>query len=295
MGFFLALFGHTVIVTQALAPQLEPRAHVYFAGDMMFDRTVRTTIDQKGGDFVFSCIDGTLSQADLVVANLEGPITATSSQSVDSAIGSRENFVFTFPPSTAPLLEAHHIGIINIGNNHIENFGNAGVRATEQYLTAAGVQYFGDPIAGTVATTSVRGVALAFVNYNQFARGGEASTTLFEIQAAKVAGELPIVFAHWGVEYAATSTPLQQELAHEFIDAGAAFVVGSHPHTVEEHEMYRGIPIYYSLGNFIFDQYWNDTVDHGLMLDVAFTKEGVASLREIPVVLQHDRRTCLQE
>lgn len=295
VAFFLGLFGHGVAVQtihSLLVPAVGQEAQVIFVGDMMFDRTVRSTIDQKGGDFIFSCVDPYFSRADLVVGNLEGPITATSSRSLGSAIGSSDNYVFTFPPSTAPLLYKHNVRAVNIGNNHIENFGNDGVRSTEHYLSNAGVQYFGDPIAQTVATTSIKGVPLAFINYDEFVRGGKASTTLSQIRAAKAAGELPVVFAHWGIEYATSSPSYLHDLAHTFVDAGAVLVVGSHPHVVEEHELYRGVNIYYSLGNFIFDQYFDNSVDHGLMLGVGFMHSGVSNVQEIPVVLQHDRRTC---
>jgi len=286
---------HVSSATWTLLPSFEisqRQATVLFGGDMMFDRTIRTTIDQKGGDFIFSCIDPTLQASDLVVANLEGPITAISSRSAGSAIGAPDNYVFTFPLTTAVLLAAHHIGVVNLGNNHILNFGSDGVRSTEAALSASGVQYFGDPLLQTVATTSVNGIPLAFINYNEFEPSSTASTTIAQIRQAKASGEIPLVYTHWGIEYATTSPAYVHVLAHEFVDAGAAIVIGSHPHVVEDHEVYKGADIYYSLGNFIFDQYWDDAVTHGLMLQVSFDKAGVQSVKEIPVVLQHDRRTC---
>ena len=270
----------------------QPHATVLFGGDMMFDRTIRTTIDTKGGDFIFSCIDPVLEGNDLVVANLEGPITGSSSRSVGSAIASPDNFTFTFATSTAQMLAEHNIRLVNIGNNHIYNFGTDGVLSTMAALTAARVGYFGDPLSASVVEGSFRGVPLAFINYNEFVNHGEASTTLAQIRSARAAGEMPVVYTHWGVEYATTSPERIHALAHEFVDAGASIVIGSHPHVVEEHEVYNGRNIYYSLGNFIFDQYWNDAVRHGLLLQVVFTPSGVQSVKEIPVELDHDRRTC---
>ena len=77
------------------------------------------------------------------------------------------------------------------------------------------------------------------------------------------------------------------------VDAGAEIVIGSHPHVVEESELYRDKYIYYSLGNFIFDQYWNDDVRRGLLLKVWFTENGVARVQEIPIQLERDGRTCV--
>ena len=268
---------------------------VLFGGDMMFDRTIRTTVDEKGGDFIFSCIDPTLQGADLVVANLEGPITPNSSQSVGSKVGAPDNFTFTFPLATAKLLYAHNIRIVNIGNNHILNFGTDGARSTMAALSAAGVGYFGDPLSASFAAGSFSGVPLAFINYNEFVNHGEASTTIAHIQEARARGEIPVVYTHWGVEYATTSSAFIRTLSHQFVDAGAGIVIGSHPHVVEEHEVYRDVPIYYSLGNFIFDQYWNNDVRNGLLLRVTFSTSGVGTMEEIPVELGRDRRTCLVE
>jgi len=277
-----------------IQPHLPAQAGVtvLFGGDVMFDRTIRTTVLEKGGDFIFSCIDSTLRGSDLVVANLEGPITPHVSVSATSTPGDEFNYTFTFPPSTAALLAAHNIRVVNIGNNHIYNFGTDGVRSTIAALTDAHVGYFGDPLSASVAAGSFNGVPLAFINYNEFVNHGEASTTLAQIHSARAAGEVPVVYTHWGIEYATTSPAYVHTLAHEFIDAGAEIVIGSHPHVVEEHELYSGKNVYYSLGNFIFDQYWNNNVAHGLLLQVTFTSAGVQSVKEIPVELEHDRRTC---
>src|SRR5262245_30399393 len=92
-----------------------PLAEVLFGGDMMFDRTIRTTIEQKGGDYIFSCLDDILFSNDLVVANLEGPITQNASVSQNSQMGDGNNFTFTFPPSTAALLYKHNVRLVNLG------------------------------------------------------------------------------------------------------------------------------------------------------------------------------------
>lgn len=271
------------------------QVHLLIGGDMMFDRTVRETMDTKGGDFLFSCIDPVLSHADIVLANLEGPITEHASESVGSEPGDDRNFTFTFSPSVAKLLFAHNISAVGLGNNHILNFGQSGASSTLSFLAQAGVGGFGDPLAHRVLGTDVRGIRLAFVGYNEFDPMGTreaASTTMEGVARARGKGYMPVVLAHWGEEYATSSNALQRRYAHAFVDAGAALVVGAHPHVVQESETYRGIPIYYSLGNFIFDQYWNEDVRHGLLLKVLLTPDGVMRVEKIPVHLERDRRTC---
>jgi poly-gamma-glutamate synthesis protein (capsule biosynthesis protein) len=276
-------------------PIPQTQATIVFVGDMMFDRSIRATADDKGGDYLFSCIDETLQQADLVVGNLEGPITASSSVSVGSAVGSPENFTFTFPTTTAALLYRHNIRLVSIGNNHIMNFGQSGLLQTKGYLSEAGIGYFGDPNAAEgdrVARLAIGGVPFAFVNWSDWT-SDKTDHTVAQIRAEAASGRVVVVYTHWGDEYV-PPPPRVRELAHEMVDAGAAIVIGSHPHIVQEHEVYHGKDIYYSLGNFIFDQYWNDAVSHGLALRVTFGMSGVTAVGELPVVLGRDRRTCLE-
>lgn len=265
---------------------------VLFAGDAMFDRTVRLSAERYGEEYLLDCIDQTLKSADLVVLNLEGPITSTSSVSVGSVPEGAGNYTFTFPTSTATLLAKHGIDIVNLGNNHIRDFGNEGTLSTMQLLSEAGVQYFGDPIKHTVARKDVGGVPVSFINYNEFIGHSEAaSTTLSQTRAEAAAGRLPVVYTHWGIEYA-TSTPSSiVALAHQFVDAGAVAVIGSHPHVVEESEIYKNAPIYYSLGNFIFDQYFSYETTHGLMVAITFSNGRAKNVREIPIEI-HRNKVC---
>lgn len=272
---------------------LPPRATILFGGDMLFDRTIRTYAERYGGDHLFECLDPILSQADLVVANLEGPITDHPSVSQDSAPGDGNNYTFTFPTSTAPLLYAHNVRLVSIGNNHIMNFGRDGLLQTEALLDAARVGHFGDPDKGEadrVARRDIGGVRLSFVNWSDWT-SDKTDHTIAQVRAEHDAGRTVVVYTHWGDEY--VPPPLRvRELAHSFVDAGAALVIGSHPHIVQEHELYHGVHIFYSLGNLIFDQYWEDAVDHGLMVKAVFGTEDMPEITEIPVVLPHDRKTC---
>ncbi len=267
-------------------------ARVLFGGDMMFDRTVRAAAQESGYDFIFSCIREELARADLMVANLEGPITERLSVSLGSRVGEPGNTRFTFAPATATALRSAGVGVVSLANNHSLDFGPEGARSTKQHLDAANVGYFG--LDGLVYEKHVNEVPLVFIGYNEFAPEGaedSASSTLRAVAGARGEGKLPIVFAHWGAEYA-EALPRVQALAHRFVDAGAELVIGAHPHVVQESELYAGKYIYYSLGNFIFDQYFSPQVRSGLLVEATFTKEGLSSVSEIPVELGEDRRTC---
>ncbi len=297
LAFFAALFPSLVLAPVAApAPPTPSQIHavIIFGGDMMFDRTVRAAMEKNGGDFIFSCIDPVLAGADAVVANLEGPITSHASVSATSTPEDDYNYTFTFPTSTASLLRRHHIGLVNIGNNHMLNFSRGGLVETKKWLDAAGVGYFGDPDAveaGRVARITIGGVPFSFVNWSDWT-SDKTDHTVAQVRSEAQEGRVAVVYAHWGDEYVPPPERVKR-LAHSFVDAGAAIVIGSHPHIVQEHEVYAGKDIYYSLGNFIFDQYWNDEVRRGLLLRVAFGPTGVESVKEIPVEFGYDRRPCV--
>jgi poly-gamma-glutamate synthesis protein (capsule biosynthesis protein) len=104
--------------------------------------------------------------------------------------------------------------------------------------------------------------------------GGSAlssATTPADIRAARAAGaQVVIVYPHWGTEYKATPNAGQRTWAHRMIDAGADLIIGSHSHWAAAMEVYKGKPIWYSLGNFVFDQDWSEQTEEGLILELTF-------------------------
>lgn len=269
---------------------------ILFGGDMMFDRAIHIAMRENGDDFIFSCLPPSLWDADLVVANLEGPVTSHASVSEGSIPGGANNFTFTFPTSTATLLQRHNITMVNLGNNHIMNFGREGLLQTKDWLGKAGVSYFGDPDAieeERVARPTVNGIPFSFVNWSDWT-SDKTDHTVAQVRKEADAGRVVVVYTHWGEEYV-PPTPQMRQLARSFVDAGASIVIGSHPHVVQEHEIYQGKDIYYSLGNFVFDQYFTEEVRSGLLVRATFDKTGVVATEDIPIYLERDRRTCLKQ
>lgn len=259
---------------------VKPRgASIVFVGDMMFDRTILAMSEEEGGDFLFSCIADYLKGFDLAVGNLEGPITEYQSVSRGTVPGDAGNTRFTFPTSTASLLARSGIGAVSLANNHSLDFGRSGVASTRVFLSAAGVGFFGDPVDPMKKSLviPVGGLNIAFVGFNQFLGVDSIARTVAEIERMDSEGETGaiVVFAHWGDEYAPVNEG-QKEAARAFVDAGADLVVGAHPHVIQEPETYRETPIYYSLGNFMFDQYWEEGVRTGTALEALFKGDEVS-------------------
>lgn len=247
---------------------------ILFVGDLMFDRGIRYYAGKNGGNnFIFEKVRPELLSNDLVVANLEGPITDNKSISTDTVAGSTNNYFFTFDPSLAKTLFENNIRIVDLGNNHILNFGRAGLTSTKKYLDDAKIGYFGASDYPRSTSTEIGGIKITLISYNEFSAVPEESkATIEEIQKAKGFSDIIIVFSHWGVEYSKTPTEEMKNLAHQFIDAGANLVIGSHPHVIESSDEYNGKKIYYSLGNFVFDQYFNEDVRNGLGVKVQIDK-----------------------
>ncbi len=248
-------------------------------GDMMLDRKVREQIDLNGPEYPFALIkdflrgDATGNANDIVVANAEGPFTYNNSLTVGVKDGPLQ---FTFDPALLPTLKDLGFTLLDQANNHTLNFGMAGFRQSTSSIEKAGLNWFGDPRNQDVTPyiAEVRDEKLAFIGYNEFAQQG-LKNVLQAIQNAKDKVSFVVVYAHWGNEYEMNATSTQIKTAHSFIDAGADVVIGSHPHVIQPIENYKNKFIFYSLGNFIFDQANTGPTTRGLAVKISLTPENV--------------------
>jgi len=281
-------------VSQSHFPVSENKIKILFVGDMMFDRWIRQSIEKKGVDYIFSGVDGILKDSDLVVGNLEGPITSSDSVSVGSEIGSRENYVFTFPKETAQNISNKNIKLVNLGNNHILNFKEDGANEARKYLAEANVKYFGNvgEKERRFFIADFKGFKVGFVNFNQFMGDGKQAA-LDDLREVRRKSDFVIVYTHWGKEFKTQSDEKERQLAHEFVDAGADLVIGTHPHVIQESEEYKGKKIYYSLGNFLFDQYFSPETKKGLAVQLELNGKNKPIFKEHYVEMKKDGRTIL--
>lgn len=272
-GATICLFWPTVLYSpNNIYPQQKSYVQILFVGDVMLDRGIRYYAGKNGGnEFIFDRISPILLENDLVVANLEGPITNNKSVSSGTIPGSANNYLFTFDTSWAETLFEKNIRLVNLGNNHILNFGLAGLDSTKKYLSGANVNYFGAPGENQNIIEAIGGIKIGFLNYNQFGQDSPQDV-VNKIKNVKSKVDFVFVFCHWGNEYQKNPTDDQKKLGHIFIDAGADLIIGAHPHVIELMEVYNGKRIYYSLGNFIFDQYFNEDVRNGLGVVVKIDK-----------------------
>lgn len=275
----------SVPITTVLTPQISKPITLTFVGDIMMDRGVRRSIEKKfGNDYsALFATTGYLADADIAFANLEG----TATTEISPRTGSR--FSFRMNPDSLIALKHAGIDIVSFANNHVGDYSTKGFLGTLENLKTTNILYTGAGENYTDATTptiiTVRGTTIGFLGATDVGPAWLAATDakpgillasdpkLPEIvAAAKQQVDVLIMSFHFGNEYSPANAR-QEKLAKATIDAGADIVVGHHPHVMEKVEEYNGKPIFYSLGNFIFDQYFSPHTMRGMVATVSIDPE----------------------
>lgn len=240
----------------------------------MLDRGVRLVGQKYGYDSLFATITPLFKEADIAVVNLEGPITSNRSKTVMANGRTNESLTFTFDTKVAEALAKAGITMVSLANNHTDNFGSAGLAETKNWLSKAGIQWFGDPwnSTSTEAIILKNGIQVAFVGYHSFQPGFER--VLDSVKSLTEQGNFVIVMPHWDQEYATSSSPLVRAQARTLVSAGAGAVVGAHPHVVLEHAWMGDVPVFYSLGNLLFDQHFSPEVMKGNIVKLHLVRQG---------------------
>jgi poly-gamma-glutamate synthesis protein (capsule biosynthesis protein) len=242
-------------------------------GDMMLGRYVRTLMDKYGKDYVFQKIamgeNPFYGEADILFANLEGPIKGTGYKHQTAT-------VFGFHTDTAAFLKEYGFDVLSIANNHALDQKADGRDTTIAALEERGIGWCGNVKnveEESVYYGEIDDASVAFVCFNDVTYGLYKDQALELIKTVRPKVDYLIVSIHWGYEYKHTpNNVLQVELGHALIDAGADFIIGHHPHVVQSFEKYNGKLIFYSLGNFVFDQYWSRATQEELGIKIILDK-----------------------
>jgi poly-gamma-glutamate synthesis protein (capsule biosynthesis protein) len=225
-------------------------------GDMMFDRGVRGFIEKDGDPFLHirGVEDHFLKGIDVVLGNLEGPITQQTKCQ-------QKPYSFRFDPDIATMLRREGFNALNLANNHSNDCYREGFMDTRQYLSNASVAPFGSHhINESYTIKKIGATNVAFIGIDETASSDADLDVFYEkIIELKKANEHIVVHIHWGFEYDTMPSSRQTAVGHKLIDSGADVVIGHHPHVVQPIEIYNGRAIFYSLGNFIFDQIAKET------------------------------------
>lgn len=279
---------HPTPIPAVVVPPPPSPVVLTFVGDIMLDRDVWDRMRQSGADYPFRKIGDLFTGSDVVIANLEGPVTTRGSHSV---VGGP--LIFTFDPSVTASLKEAGITAVSLANNHTFNQGQAGLDETRANLTAVAIPSFGDPRkvdAAFVHHLVVHDKTVSLIGWNTIEIADNHLGDLLElVRAEQSANDFVVVMPHWGVEYQ-QQTQRQISQAHQLIDAGADLVIGAHPHVVQGIEHYHEHLIVYSMGNFIFDQYWSVPTQRAIAVRYSLDTD-TQTATVIPLQLDHAQPT----
>jgi len=251
----------------------EENFELMFAGDIMMDRSVNHQYQNNGFEKIFQNFPSRVfAGVDASVANLEGPVNDGPVDDDETA----DNLIFNFPLNSLDALSFINLDGFSLANNHTLNDSKAGLDRTRKILKEKNFFSFGSPdkIDDYSLYKLNSNAAVSLIGVNVLS-GFDRDSLKAMIEGEKSTGQFVIVFPHWGSEYATSHNSSQESLAHLMVDSGADLVVGSHPHVVQDSEIYKGKLIAYSLGNFVFDQLFSAETQRGAILSVSATGEKI--------------------
>lgn len=246
-----------------------------FAGDIYIAKRNINAYSEGGIEKVISAdYQKIINKSDLFFANLEFCIS-------DRGTAQEKTYTFVASPSVVNILKDAKIDCVNVANNHTLDFGVDAFLDTLKHLKDANIDYVGGGVnfdeANKTLIKTINGRKYAFItatcvvpSFKWIAKedtpgllsgyyGTYVTKAIKQIKDNNLDVDKIIVYIHWGKEKELLSNEEQKKLAHTFVNVGADLVVGSHSHTIQEIEYYNGVPIIYSLGNFIFGSTWTDT------------------------------------
>ncbi|WP_442597898.1 CapA family protein [Neobacillus sp. D3-1R] len=247
--------------------EVDESIRLTFAGDAMMDWSIKNTIKQKGVDYPFLQVKKEVSKSDLAVVNLETAITTTANKYP-------KEYNFKSAPASLTGLKNAGFDLVSIANNHSMDYQTVGLKDTLSFLKKYKLDYVGGGLNASEAyaakTYKIKGKTIKLLAFSRvlpsqswvatssrpgLVNGYDLSLVTKAISKEKKNADFVFVYIHWGVETNRKPELFQQQWAKSMINAGADGVIGSHPHVLQGFEYYKGKPIAYSLGNFLFPDY----------------------------------------
>lgn len=243
---------------------------VLFVGDVLLARNVEYLMNQHGPDYPYRGLSFTkIVHNPAVVGNFESSIPKTHTQTPAQ--------MMTFSVSETFIPELANAGFTHVSqaNNHAYDYLKPGYTNATKILEQNNIEAFGHPEKTDISsiefiTVQDKVVAVMPAYTLQQLPAYSELKDVFEYASAR--SDIQIVYVHWGTEYVSVHNSRQREAAERFVAAGADLIVGHHPHVVQDIELINGVPVFYSLGNYIFDQYDSLDTQEGLMLHLELSQ-----------------------
>ena len=275
--------------------------HVALSGDIMLSRAVGKKMEITNDfTFPFLKIYGALNGNDIVFGNLEGPISSNGKNQ-----GSK--YSFRADPRVVSGLVFSGFNVLSLANNHIWDYGQSALLDTLDILTKNNILVVGVgenyDRANEIVIKEVKGVKIGFLAYTdlypQSFRAGKnyagisdfnLEKIIKEISSAKASSTADLIFVslHWGDEYVSQPNETQKNIAQKLVEAGADVIVGHHPHVVQSFEGYKTGLIFYSLGNFIFDQNFSEETMSGFLVKLTVKDKKIVDWKVFNTRINND-------
>lgn len=233
------------------------KVEVILTGDVMLGRSVMSVSLKSKNDpnYPFEKVGETLKSADLTFINLENPI-------IEDCPFTNSGFTFCTDPKMISGLKFAGIDVATLANNHTQNYGEEGLKKTSNFLEENDIKVVG---MDNLVIQTKKETKFGFLGFD-FTLKNIKQSDLDLVKDSKGKVDVLIVSVHWGEEYQARANKVQREIAKKLVEAGADIVVGHHPHWVQDEEEINGKPVYYSLGNLVFDQMWSEETKKGMIV-----------------------------
>ncbi len=297
---FIAALAFASIAVAAGDPPVQPEEITIAAvGDIMLGHRTEPVLKKHGPQYPFADVKPFLDKADIVVGNLESPIS-TRGNAVEN-----KKFTLRAGPIAAEALTAAGIRVVALANNHSMDFGPLALQDTFEVLDKNEILYSGAGMdvedARAPAILKIKGKTIAFLSYSltfplEFYASAKRPGTApgyqefvkADVEKIRPLADLVVVSFHWGAELMTAAKEYQVELGHQAIDWGADLVLGHHPHVLQEIEIYKGRLIAYSLGNFVFGSESNNT-NSSIILLLTFQGKSLVRAEAIPLDVNNYR------
>lgn len=271
---------------------------ISLTGDIMLSRGVQRYLEEYGYDYPYEDVSELFLQDDLTIGNLECPITDNGNNA-----NKAKRFLFKADKDNAAALKRAGFDCLNLANNHTMDYMSAGLHDTMVCLDEQGLAYVGASENAALKKPYIfekHGIRVGVLAYSALPAEGyffnKDKPTIQYISTMDFSGmeediaaaecDFLIVYFHWGIEYQPYKSDTQELIAKKAIDMGADFVVGAHPHVLQEPELYKDKYIYYSLGNFIFDKQIPPGTDETMILQLTVNRQGIVRVKEIPAAIR---------
>jgi len=278
----------SVIFEEGRAEKISNQYNLLIVGDIMMGRGVQKFTDQFGLSYPFENIKNIFKGIDIILGNLEGPVTE------EAPLIPLSSMSLVYSVEIVQELKKIGFNLLTLANNHSLDKGEKVLEQTRNYLLNYGIQPLGDYRSCDekyyYQYKNILLIGANLVYANQYC----VSEIEKNIKAIKQKDPtiFIIVVPHWGIEYVHRPNIFQEETSHTLIDAGADLIIGHHPHVVQSIEKYKGKLIFYSLGNFVFDMYASKDTQQELAIGIDF-EENKLTLFLIPLISQRSQLSLM--